>query len=145
MSNQVIDLVNITRVANGLVALNCRDALIPLAEIRAQETVTLFSHTRPNGSPWYSLDPSIMNGENLAIGYGTAQTVFDAWMASPGHKANILRPEFRSMGIGYLYSDNMTDVPASLCQDRDGVPGNEETECDAVYHHHVAQIFSVVP
>ncbi|MCL1929788.1 CAP domain-containing protein [Candidatus Saccharibacteria bacterium] len=143
LSNDVLDLVNITRAANGLGILGCKDDLIPLAEVRAKETIALFSHTRPNGQQWYSLNTSLMNGENLAIGYGTAQTVFDAWMASPGHRENILRPEFKSMGVGYIFTNSITKVPAELCQDRNGNPNDQDTECNQVYHHHIAQIFSV--
>jgi uncharacterized protein YkwD len=42
-------------------------------------------------------------GENLAWGTGdlsTAQGVMNAWMASPGHKANILKKAYREVGIG---------------------------------------------
>jgi uncharacterized protein YkwD len=41
-----------------------------------------------------------MYGENLAEGYHTADEVVNAWMASPEHKANILKPDFTTMGIG---------------------------------------------
>ena len=145
LSNQILDLVNTTRIANGIAALNCKNSLVTLAEIRAQEIIAIFSHTRPNGQPWYTVDASLANGENLAIGYSTAGAVFDAWMASPGHKTNILRPEFKSMGVGYIYTELITNVPADACPDGNDIPGDEETECDRVYYHHVAQIFSVQP
>jgi uncharacterized protein YkwD len=44
-------------------------------------------------------------GENIAAGQATPKEVVDAWMASPGHKANILREEFTHMGVGYTRSD----------------------------------------
>ena len=59
------------------------------ANIRAKEIVRSFSHTRPNGSEWYTVS-SLVYAENLAVGYQTAQEVVDAWLASPGHKANIM-------------------------------------------------------
>jgi uncharacterized protein YkwD len=40
-------------------------------------------------------------GENIAAGQETPQDVVDAWMNSPDHKANILRPEFTSIGVGF--------------------------------------------
>jgi uncharacterized protein YkwD len=39
-------------------------------------------------------------GENIAYGYPTVSTVMEAWMASSGHRANILRPQFTHVGIG---------------------------------------------
>jgi uncharacterized protein YkwD len=39
-------------------------------------------------------------GENLAKGFTTPQGVLDGWMASPGHKANILNKNFSEVGFG---------------------------------------------
>jgi uncharacterized protein YkwD len=42
-------------------------------------------------------------GENLAWGtgaYGEAGTVVKEWLASPAHRANLLRPGYRRIGIG---------------------------------------------
>ena len=39
-------------------------------------------------------------GENIAYGTVSADKMFAMWMASPGHRANILRPEWKSMGMG---------------------------------------------
>jgi uncharacterized protein YkwD len=38
-------------------------------------------------------------GENVAYGYPTGRAVVRGWMHSPGHRANILRPQFRLMGL----------------------------------------------
>lgn len=41
--------------------------------------------------------------ENLAWGsgrYGTARSIVTSWLRSPGHRANLLRPGFRRIGIG---------------------------------------------
>ena len=40
-------------------------------------------------------------GENIAAGQGSAQQVVAGWLASPGHCANILSPDFREMGAAY--------------------------------------------
>lgn len=40
-------------------------------------------------------------GENLAWGYGDAAAVLDAWMGSPGHRANILGSGYVVAGVGY--------------------------------------------
>jgi len=46
-----------------------------------------------------------MYGENLAWGtgaYAAARHVVQGWMASPGHRANLLRPGWRRIGLGAL-------------------------------------------
>lgn len=43
-------------------------------------------------------------GENIAWGggdYGTPGAIVDAWMNSPGHKANILSDDYRDIGVGF--------------------------------------------
>jgi hypothetical protein len=47
-------------------------------------------------------------GENIAYGYSTAQAVMDAWMNSPGHRANILNPNFTQIGIAIAYAPDGT-------------------------------------
>ena len=44
-------------------------------------------------------------GENVAVGYATPRAVVDAWMASPGHRANILNCQYRHLGVGLEYGD----------------------------------------
>jgi uncharacterized protein YkwD len=39
-------------------------------------------------------------GENVACGQEKPHAVMTAWMASPGHRANILNPEFATIGVG---------------------------------------------
>jgi uncharacterized protein YkwD len=41
-------------------------------------------------------------GENIATGYKTPESVVNAWMASPGHCANILDPLYREVGTGVV-------------------------------------------
>jgi len=45
-------------------------------------------------------------GENIAWGYGTADEVMAAWMASPRHRANILNCAAKSIGTGVVYAPN---------------------------------------
>jgi uncharacterized protein YkwD len=49
-----------------------------------------------------------MAGENIAAGYSSPQTAFDAWMASPGHKENIERDGWTYSGVGYWYDSAST-------------------------------------
>lgn len=91
-------LINNERQANGLEPLSWSGGLADCAYVRASEAATCFSHTRPDGSDWYTVNPSIMYGENLATGQDNAQWVFNDWMASPDHRANILNPGYRTYG-----------------------------------------------
>ncbi len=102
MGMDILTKVNGIRTANGLKPLRYDTNLDAPALVRATEASTFFSHTRPNGTEWYTVNANLMYGENLAEGYTTADEVVNAWMASPEHKANILRPDFTTMGIGIV-------------------------------------------
>jgi uncharacterized protein YkwD len=56
-------------------------------------------------------------GENLAWGsgpFGTAQGIVKAWLASPEHRANLLRPGFRRVGVGQLVTNFQGAAGASV-------------------------------
>ena len=65
-----------------------------------------FDHVAPDGTDPFDrmtaagFEGELPWGENLAAGYPEAQDVFDGWMASPGHCANILLPDYGAIGIG---------------------------------------------
>ncbi len=40
-------------------------------------------------------------GENIAAGHDTPRKVVDGWLASPGHCANVMNPQFRELGAAY--------------------------------------------
>lgn len=46
------------------------------------------------------------DGENIARGQTSAQQVTNAWMNSPGHRANILNEDFTHIGVGYVEEGN---------------------------------------
>lgn len=92
-------LTNQERAAAGLPALTWSNALADAAYVRAQEIVGTFSHTRPDGSDWWTVNSSIMYGENLARGFSSAGAAVQAWMNSPTHKANIVDGGYRTLGI----------------------------------------------
>ncbi len=99
---ELFNLVNQARAENGLAPLSWNSALASDAAVRAQEIVVNFSHTRPDGSDWWTVDPDRMYGENLASGQSTAQEVFNSWWASPGHRANILG-NYTTCGFALYY------------------------------------------
>lgn len=99
MAQTAMVLVNQERAAQGEDALVWSDGLEKDAQVRAQECEQSFSHTRPNGTDWWTVDSNLMYGENLAYNYNDATSVVNAWMASPTHKANIMNGEFATVGI----------------------------------------------
>lgn len=105
---EVIAKVNEIRVANGLNPLRYDTALEATAAVRANELTMKFSHTRPDGTDWYTVNPDLMYGENLADGYTTADAVVNAWMASPEHKENILKPDFTTVAVSSVVKNGKT-------------------------------------
>lgn len=99
MARHILELVNFHRANAGLSPLTWDNDLENCAAVRAYECSQSFSHTRPNGSQWYTVNQQIMHGENLAYGYKTADAAVTAWMNSPSHKFNILYPDFRRCAI----------------------------------------------
>jgi len=63
-----------------------------------------FSHDTPEGvTPWKRAQTAGYpnpSAENIAHGYPTAKSVVAAWMASSGHRANILNCESKAVGVG---------------------------------------------
>ena len=98
----IIALVNQAREKEGAPALSESETLDRDAAQRAYEIDQLFSHTRPDGTPYYTLDPEHMIGENIAMVISSpSERVFNLWMSSDGHRENILNPCYSSIGIGY--------------------------------------------
>ena len=105
MAYQVLDLVNQERAKVGQPALSMDKDLLEAAMQRAAETVVSFSHTRPDGQSCFTAS-SKASGENIAAGSATAAGTMDQWMNSTGHRENILRSSFRSIGVGCFRADN---------------------------------------
>lgn len=102
----VFNLMNQQRLASGLAALVWSDALTSAAQVRASEITTSFSHTRPNGSAFWTVDSSVQYGENLAKLYQSADSVYAAWMNSPTHAANIMDGGYKTVGIAICQTDD---------------------------------------
>ena len=104
-ASEVLRLVNKERAKAGLPAYTTSQPLTSAANKRAQEITRTFSHTRPNGSSFFTAlreyrVPFRASGENIAFGQKTPQEVVTTWMRSPGHRRNILSPRFKKIGIG---------------------------------------------
>ncbi|MBQ9552508.1 MAG: CAP domain-containing protein [Clostridia bacterium] len=103
---QALRLTNKARQKAGLKAFGTSAELQKYADIRAKEIKQKFSHTRPNGQDCFSLDPDLIMGENIACGQTTPQEAVDGWMASKGHRENILRERFTLCAVGCYYDKN---------------------------------------
>ena len=108
---RIVELVNKTRADAGLRPVTLRQDLTTVAQLRAKETVSLFSHTRPNGTSCFTAlgeyGVSYRGaGENIAYGQRSPEEVMDGWMNSSGHRANILNANFTSIGVGYYQAAN---------------------------------------
>lgn len=105
--DEVIRIVNEERAKQGLQPLKKNNDLCKVAGIRATETTSLFSHTRPNGESCFTIlkeyNISYMTvGENIAAGQQTPAEVMNAWMNSQGHRENIMNSSFGQIGVGVV-------------------------------------------
>ncbi|MGH2451258.1 MAG: CvpA family protein [Candidatus Limnocylindria bacterium] len=105
---QMVELVNEERVARGLAPLALDPRLVPVARAHSTEMFELeyFSHESPvTGSPFDRLDAAGIAyrraGENLAYAHSVT-VAHGGLMDSPGHRENILRPEFTHIGVGVV-------------------------------------------
>jgi uncharacterized protein YkwD len=110
---RVLELLNAIRASHGLGALSAHQGLTNIARARSADMVArnYFSHTTPDGTNVFSMIRSAgisysVAGENLAharpAGAGSPEAFVNAWMASPGHRANILRANYSKIGIGLV-------------------------------------------
>ncbi len=108
----VISLTNQSRAQNGLGQLSSNEKLRVAAQNKANDMLAkqYFAHNTPDGkTPWDFIKAAgygyIIAGENLAVDFVQAENVEDAWMNSPGHRANILNKDFEEIGIGIAQGD----------------------------------------
>ncbi|WP_200419786.1 CAP domain-containing protein [Streptomyces sp. Y2F8-2] len=104
---RVVALVNSERAKVGCAPLTVNSKLAKAAQAHSADMAAHqnMSHTGSDGSSpgdritsagysWSSY------GENIAYGYSTPESVMAGWMASPGHKRNILDCGFKEIGVG---------------------------------------------
>lgn len=103
---QIIELTNVFRVANGLPPLMSDEALSKVARDHSEDMQdkNYFSHTNQQGdSPFDRMNDDgidyVMAGENIAVGQTNAINVMDAWLNSENHRDNMLL-DFNYIGAG---------------------------------------------
>ncbi len=109
-ANDLLARVNATRQTKGLAPVRLAPRLRRIAQSHACDNASrnTFSHTGSDGS---DLRQRLNRGhyamrtatENVGIGFDTPEKMMAFWMASPGHRANILNPRMTEMGLGLAY------------------------------------------
>ena len=112
---RVLELTNIERSKLSLPPLTFNTKLLNAAAAHSQNMALqdFFSHTGKDGS---SLGSRITAtgyqfsaaAENIAAGASTPEQVVSSWMSSSGHRANILNPNLKEIGISYYFLANDT-------------------------------------
>ncbi|MBP6860204.1 MAG: CAP domain-containing protein [Candidatus Pacebacteria bacterium] len=103
----LVSLANEDRAENGVGALEEDPELSAAAQVKANDMAArgYFSHATPEGQPpwyWFRLAgyEYAHAGENLAVNFTDSIDVQEAWMESPTHRANIVKPVYTKVGIG---------------------------------------------
>src|SRR5438105_6743624 len=105
---EMLELVNRERTQRGLRPLQADPELTEVARAHSRDMFTrgYFAHVTPEGkTPFDRMDQAHVDyhaaGENLALAHSLS-IAHNGLMNSPGHRANILNPEFGRLGIGIL-------------------------------------------
>lgn len=113
-ADDVLRIVNKERNKNGLSVLQFCKNLNSVANLKSKDMATYnyFDHVSPNYGNLFDIlkEKNIAyktGGENIAAGHTTPQQVVDAWMNSPGHRKNILNPNYNKTGIGVYFGDRI--------------------------------------
>lgn len=131
----LIQLTNQERSSRGIGVLKESSQLDQSATLKGQDMFAkdYWAHFAPDGtSPWYFFKQVSYSyswaGENLARDFSTSAGVIAGWMASQGHRDNMLNPNFTDIGIsvqnGTLQGDQTTLVVEHLGQPVSGAANN---------------------
>ena len=100
---------NLEREKAGLAPVVLNEKLSLAAYKKAEDMFAnnYWSHISPKGvTPWDFIVAQgyqyTVAGENLAKNFTTSKNVVDAWIASPTHKANIVKPTYREVGFAVV-------------------------------------------
>jgi uncharacterized protein YkwD len=105
----LISQINYFRTHHGLRALAWNADLQRAASAHSTNMAQhhVFSHTSASGVSWstrirwYGYRGSWI-GENLAVGLYRPYRMFEMWLASPPHRANVLSSHFNATGVGVV-------------------------------------------
>ena len=124
-NSQILAFTNNERTAISLAPLLANSVLDTVAGQRADDLFTnqYFAHESPDNKSAVDLAEKIgykylLVGENLALGdFGDNQGIVNAWMDSPGHKANILNKQYTELGVSVkkgVYKGEETTIAVQI-------------------------------
>ncbi len=105
---RVVEIVNEERKKNGLKTLKISKKISKLAREKSEDMrdKKYFDHKSPTyGRPCDHMKKTQKwqtCGENIAAGQATPEEVMDSWMHSEGHRRNILDPDYKYIGVGFV-------------------------------------------
>ncbi len=104
---KILESVNAVRSQYGLEPYALDEDFCKSAEVRAGEQTHSFSHVRPNGQEWFTVNQNV-NSENIAHLNAEYQKslVVEAWMQSRVHRMNVLSQTSKNAGIGIIETEN---------------------------------------
>ncbi len=121
-------LSNQQRTSAGLAPLSYSAQLTSAAYSKANHMIALnyWSHNGPDGStPWTFINASgylyTSAGENLAKDYSSSSGVVNGWMASPGHRTNLMNASYKDVGYAVV-NGNLLGSPTTLVVAMYGTP-----------------------
>lgn len=128
LPGEVIALTNTERSQHNAGALTENPLLTQAAQAKAEDMAAkgYFAHVGPDGTePWVWIKSAGYRyqyaGENLAVKFTDSHEVVSAWMASPTHRANILKPQYTEIGIG-IAQGSFRGEPATFVVQYFGAP-----------------------
>ena len=114
----MIELTNAERAKKGVAPVTLDEGLTAAAMVRARESASSFSHTRPNKQQWYTVLDNFnltwmsaaenIAGGNAAAGGSSPEMAMDLWVNSSGHYGNMINAEYSKIGVGCIYIPNST-------------------------------------
>ena len=137
--DQLIGFTNEQREEQSLSTLTLSPTLSRAAEKKANDMFEkgYWAHNAPDGTtPWDFIHGEgyryTYAGENLARDFSYSKDVVDAWMASPSHRDNLMRPEYQEIGFavvnGTLNGSETTLVVQMFGTKREGTAIVQETK-----------------
>jgi uncharacterized protein YkwD len=107
------DLTNSIRARNDIPVLSWSSSAAKAARKHSLDMAVsrYFDHVSPDGErPGDRLNEEGLTyqsiGENIIAGYGTAILSCHAWFNSPGHRENLLNPDYKCLGVGFTYQED---------------------------------------
>lgn len=110
LEHKILELTNAEREKYGLEPLVWNEELAALSRAHSADMAErgFFNHNNPDGkSPFDRMKDAGISyfaaAENIAAGQATPEKAMEAWMNSDGHRANILNPKLKELGVGVAH------------------------------------------